>query len=84
MTPAVILFALLGFGLGLVYFTLLRRSLAGPLSPARVAVHAVLRLGLAAAVLVFAARAGAWPLLATFAGFLAARVLATRQIRKAP
>jgi hypothetical protein len=74
-----------GFGLGLGYFAALRRSVAlfgaGGSRLAPVALT-ILRLAAAAAFLVFAARLGAAPLLASFAGFLVARFYALRAARK--
>lgn len=76
---------LAGFAFGLAYFQLVRRSArrlaAGErrlLSLAGVGG----RLGAAVSVFFLAARLGAWPLLALFAGFLIAREIALRPERR--
>lgn len=79
------LFGGIGFALGLAHFGGLRRDthryLAHGMTPGAVAAHAA-RLLASAAVLVFIARSGAIPLLATLAGFLAARFVAVAQARR--
>jgi F1F0 ATPase subunit 2 len=77
---------LAGFGLGLLYFEALRRTVARFTArdgwPAPVALT-VGRMGVAAAVLAVAARAGAATLLVTFLGFLLARTVALHRSRRA-
>jgi NhaP-type Na+/H+ or K+/H+ antiporter len=78
--------ALTGFAFGLVYFAALKRTVAlygagrGWLGPTALTLG---RLAVAVVLLVLAARLGAVPLLAAFAGFLAARALALRAARRA-
>jgi len=80
------IFAVAGFAFGVAYFAALRRTVdrlagAGPrLLPA------AWTLGRIVAAVIFlgvAAKAGALPLLMTLAGFLAARALALRAVRRA-
>jgi hypothetical protein len=77
---------LAGFGVGLLYFELLRRTVirftarTGWLEP--VALTAT-RMGTAVAVLVIAARMGVLALLLTLAGFLLARTVALDHARRA-
>ena len=90
MTPMNLLgaavFTALGFALGLAHFHGLRRDarryLAQGMSAAAVALHAARILG-TVAVLVFVARGGAISLIATLAGFLAARFVTVAQARRA-
>jgi len=78
--------ALLGLALGLVYFRALRRTadlLAGGrgwLGPAGLTLA---RIAGAIIVLTVMARLGAMPLLAGFLGFLLARLIALRAVRRA-
>lgn len=92
MTPASLaaasaLFGLLGLGLGLVHFHGLhhgtRAYLAGGVGLRTVAFHLV-RLLVTGAAFVVIARHGAVPLLAAFAGFVAARRIATARARESP
>ena len=78
MTP---LCALLGLVLGLAYFAVLRASLRFTARPLVLAASVVLRLGAAVAGFWAAAQAGAAPLLAALAGFLAGRWLMLRGAR---
>lgn len=77
---------LLGFGTGLVYFEALRRAVVlvgvrkGWLEPVALTAG---RVGIAVALFAAAARIGATALLATFAGFLIARVVAVYRARRA-
>ena len=76
-----------GILLGLAYFACLRRTIllfAAGRGWARPAALTLARIGIAVLVLVIAARAGAVPLLAAFAGFLVARAIALRPARSAP
>ena len=81
MPELLVAVALAGFMSGLLYFAVLRRtamlfaSRSGWLLPA--ALTAV-RIGAAAGLLALAAKLGAAPLLAAFAGFLLARTVALR------
>lgn len=81
------LFGGLGLLLGLAHFRGLLRDTQGYLArgvrTGTVAVHA-LRLLATTAVLVLVARRGAAPLLATLAGFVAARFLAVSRARALP
>ena len=75
-----------GFALGLGYFAVLRRTVDLYVAGSDRLVPAILTLGrLAAAILflVIAARSGAQPLVASFMGFLLARGLALRTLRRA-
>ena len=77
-------FAAAGIGFGRLYFAALRRTAVLYAAGQRGLAPAALTLGrIAAAVLGFAlaVRFGALPLLAAFAGFLAARTLALRGAR---
>ncbi len=74
-----------GVAFGLAYFRLLRRSarlLAAGEGKRLSIAYAVGRLGAAVALFFVAARLGAWPLLAFFAGFLVAREIALRPERR--
>lgn len=85
MTATLPLFLLLGTALGAAYFALLWRSLqlhGKPGNGPKLAAHLVVRLVGAGLVFWLAARAGAWPLLATFAGFLIGRFGALRLVRR--
>lgn len=83
-------FAVAGLGFGGAYFAALRRTAellaaSGAGSGARL-LPAALTLGRLAVAIVFlgcAARVGALPLLTALAGFLAARALALRAVRRA-
>ena len=75
-----------GFALGFGYFAVLRRTVDLYVAGNDRLVPAILTLGrLAAAILflVIAARSGAQPLVASFMGFLLARGLALRAVRRA-
>jgi N-ATPase, AtpR subunit len=77
--------SLAGAGLGAGYFWALRRTTSLYAAGGGMLLPALLTLGrMAAAVLGFtlAAKAGAAPLLAAAAGFLAARSLALRAVRR--
>jgi len=77
--------ALAGLGLGTLYFAALRRSVEALCAGRGRTVAIALTLGrycVAALVLALVARLGAAGLLATFGGFLAARVLALRASRE--
>ena len=82
MTPLAMtsLSALLGLGLGLAYFALLRASLRLSGQAVVLVIMALGRLGLAGAGFWTAAQAGAMPLLAALAGFLAGRWLWMRKV----
>lgn len=91
MTVAEALFltgwALAGAGVGAAFFLALRRNVAlylGGRSRWRAAALHLARLGLAAGGFALAAAAGAGPLLAALAGFLAARVAVLRFAGGAP
>jgi hypothetical protein len=87
MTAVLLLYLALGLALGGAYFALMWRGVrlqAEQAAPVWIVLHAVLRLAGAGLVLWLVAQAGAWPLLATFAGFLLARVGATRLARRIP
>ena len=77
---------LAGFGLGLLYFEALRRTIRqiaahhGRFLPVALTAG---RIGAAVAVFAMAARTGAIALLATFAGFLLARTVALQRSRRA-
>jgi hypothetical protein len=85
--PLVVGLTMAGVGLvcGLVYFSILRRTAVllssgqGRFTPLALTLG---RLALATFVLASAARMGAVPLLAAFAGFLLARALALRSPRR--
>ena len=79
------LMAVAGLAFGVVYFASLKRSVTlfvggkgwlGPLA------FILGRIGAAAAFLFVAAKLGAMPLLAAFIGFLMARTLALRAVRR--
>lgn len=78
--------ALAGLAFGLVYFAALRRTITlfstgrGWLAPVALTLG---RLAAMAVLLALAARLGAAPLLAAFAGVLAARFIALRMTRRA-
>ena len=86
-TPALTLAAALaGLAGGLVYFAALRRTvrlLASGKSWLGALALSLGRFGSAAIVLLFLARLGAAPLLAALLGFLAARAVALRAVRRA-
>ena len=74
--------ALLGFGFGIGYFALLRRTtdqLAGHGDWRGAAAQTLGRIAAAIALLAAVAQLGAAPLLATFAGFLLARTVTLRR-----
>ncbi len=84
MTASLILYLLLGLVLGAAYFALMWRGLRlrmASLPLTWVALQFVLRFVAAGLVFWLVARAGAWPLLATFTGFLLARFGAARLVR---
>ena len=85
-TPLLIaIMAPLGFGLGVLYFSALRRTaeLLALHGVTRPAIAFTVGRGVAAiGVFGFATWLGAGPLLATFTGFLAARWLALRRARR--
>ncbi len=84
--PLAISMALVGFGFGIGYFAVLRRSVALLAGRGGWRAAATLTLGrIAAAVVLLAAVAqlGATSLLATFAGFLLARSIALRMTKSA-
>lgn len=86
MTVELALYLLFGLALGAAYFAAAWhtvRRFAGGAGAAGVAGLAVLRLAVAAIAFWWAARHGAGPLLAAFAGFLLARFAATRLLREA-
>ncbi len=78
--------ALAGIAFGLIYFAAVQRTAIlfaagrGWLAPVALTIA---RIALAAAFLAFAARLGAAPLLAAFAGFMLARAVALRAARRA-
>jgi len=83
--PAVLLFAVAGFALGVVYFASLQRGVR--LSIARHAwlsclAWALVRFAAAALFFTFAVHWGLPALLAAFGGFLVARTLALRGARR--
>ena len=86
-TAAVVtLMAPMGFGLGVIYFAALRRTVALIATPGAALQAIAFTLGRGAAalgVLGFAAWLGAVPLLSAFAGFLLARSSALRRGRRA-
>jgi F1F0 ATPase subunit 2 len=77
-----------GVVVGRCYFEVLRWSVAryasGRSSALQGAALALGRILCAAALLLFAARLGALPLLAAFLGFIAARTWALRAVRSTP
>jgi hypothetical protein len=76
---------LAGVALGAVYMYLIARTVAaiGPPASNRVAaLWLLVRFALAASVLALAAMQGAGPLLAVLLGFLLARSVATRRVRR--
>jgi hypothetical protein len=86
MTVVLILYLGLGLALGAGYFWIVWRTVRLHLDGAPagwIALHYAGRLALAALALWWVAQAGAWPLLACFAGFLLARLAATRLMREA-
>ena len=83
--PLVVEMAIAGLVLGLAYFAALRRTaalLGAGGSRLRPLLLTLVRVAGAALAFVFAARLGAPPLLAAFLGFLAARALALRWVRR--
>ena len=83
--PQIMLYATLGLALGAAYFALMWRTvrLHVEAAPAGwIVLHYALRLGLAGVVLWRVALMGAGPLLATAAGFVVARLAATRFVRR--
>jgi len=81
----VVVMLLIGIGLGFAYFALMRRStesyLAGRGWVAPLALTAA-RLAGAVVVLAVAAHLGSAPLLAAFGGFLIARAIVLRRVRR--
>jgi hypothetical protein len=85
MTTALAIWIAAGFGIGLVYFAVLRRSIEAFAADGRRLMPAMLALARIAAIVTFlglAARAGALPLLLALLGFLMARMLALRAARR--
>jgi F1-F0 ATPase (N-ATPase) AtpR subunit len=83
--PLVAAMAVAGLALGLAYFAVLRRTaelLGTGGSRLRPLLLTLARIAVAALAFFFAARLGAAPLLAAFIGFLAARALALRRVRR--
>ena len=78
---SIVLFIFAGSALGALYFALLRETASLRPLPALSALAA--RIVVATAFFLAAARFGAAPLLAAFAGFLVARALALRIMRRA-
>lgn len=79
------LYAALGLALGAAYFALMWRTVRLHVDGApagRIALQYALRLGLAGVVLWRVALMGAGPLLASAAGFVVARLVATRFVRR--
>lgn len=79
-------FAVAGLGFGGAYFAALRRTAELLAASGARLLPAALTLGRLAVAIVFlgcAARVGALPLLTALAGFLAARALALRAVRRA-
>lgn len=91
MTPSLVLhaalFALVGLALGLAHFVGLRETtrlyLADGARARSIAIH-VARMIATAAIFVWIAQRGAVPLLSTFAGFLAARMITVARARREP
>jgi hypothetical protein len=81
-----LLFALLGYGAGLIHFASLahgvRRLVEGGRSWQAPALL-LLRFAVSAAVMVAAARSGTLPLIAALGGWLLARTLRLRAVRRA-
>jgi hypothetical protein len=81
-----VLFALLGFALGIAHFTSLRANvglyLHGGDRPAAVMLHALRLVVIALAWIAVAALGGAVGLVAAFAGFLGARPAVTARRRR--
>jgi len=85
LRPAIAIFAVAGFGLGVAYFALLRHGVH--LALARHAcspyvLGALARMAVAALFFAFAARSGLPALIAGFGGFLLARQIAVRAARR--
>lgn len=81
-----LLFAAAGLLFGWGYFAALRRGVAAYTDKGairRCVGWLLARLATAALLFAFAVRWGAWPLLAAFMGFLAARQIAVRAVRRA-
>ena len=81
-----LLFAAGGLAFGWGYFASLRRGIDAYAAEGAVSQSLLWMLGRLAAAGVFfafAVRWGAWPLLAAFLGFLAARQIAVRAVRRA-
>jgi len=83
--PLLLAMAVAGVAFGLLYFAALRRTvthLAARSGWATPLLFTVSRVGAALVFLALAATLGAAPLLAAFAGFLVARGLALRAVRR--
>lgn len=83
--PLVLAMAFAGVAFGLLYFAALRRTvahLAARSGWATPLLFTVARIGAALIFLTLAATLGAAPLLAAFAGFLVARALVVRAVRR--
>lgn len=77
--------AFTGFAFGLVYFAALRQTaalIAAGGDRRRLSAFTIGRMGVVTILLTLAARLGATPLLATFLGFLVARGVALRAMRR--
>jgi len=83
--PLILAMSAAGVAFGLLYFAALRRTvahLAARSGWATPLLFTVSRIGAALVFLALAAMLGAAPLLAAFAGFLVARALALRAVRR--
>jgi len=77
-------FAALGFALGVFYFLTMRRTVRLHTEHAAaglIVAHYAVRIVAAVLVFLFAARAGALPLLVAFAGFVVARLAVLRRVK---
>ena len=86
LRPAVVPFAAAGFGLGAAYFASLRYGVRHAIARHAWSPYVLLapaRIAAAALFFVFAARWGLPTLVAGFAGFLLARWVAVRRVRRA-
>lgn len=85
VAPLALMMACAGLAFGLVYFAALCRTsilLATGRGWTALLAFTVARIGAAVIFLALAAKLGAAPLLAAFAGFLAARAIAIRVVRR--
>lgn len=81
LLPSLLLYLLLGLGLGTLFFLGLWRTLARPLSAWLIALSSLGRFAGVGLVLALVSQQGALPLLATGLGIVCARAVVMRRLR---